>query len=147
MNDTWVVDASVVVKWFLPESDTAEATDILHQIRRGHAHAVVPELLLAECANVIWKRVVQGSISAADASMIVEAVVESPFQVERTAPLLPTAFAIAVETHCTVYDAIYVALAIQVDGILLSADRKLERLMADRPYGERVRVLGRHQSR
>lgn len=141
MNASWVVDASVVVKWFLPESGTAEATNVLRQIRRGDARAVVPELLLAETANVVWKRVMQGSIAAADAATIVEAIIESPFHVERTAPLLPTALAIAMETHCTVYDAIYVALAVQVDGVLLTADQKLARLMSGSPYADRIRVL------
>lgn len=141
MNDSWVVDASVVVKWFLPESETAEAADILRYIRRGDAHAAVPELLLAETANVVWKRVVQGSISPADAAAIVDAIVECPFHVERTAPLLPTALAIAMETRCTVYDAIYVALAVQLDGVLMTADQKLARLMSGRPYAQRIRML------
>ena len=141
MSERVVVDASVVIKWFLPEAGAEEAADLLRDIRRSAVDAVVPELLLAEAGNVVWKRVNQGLISGADAAAIVEAIIESPLQVERIAPLLPTALEIALETGCTAYDGIYVALALQVDGVLVTADRKLDRRMAGTAYATRVRTL------
>ena len=48
----FVVDASVVVKWFVPEIHSDAARRLLtlpHQY-------LAPDLLLAETANTIWKR-------------------------------------------------------------------------------------------
>ena len=49
----FVVDASVVVKWFVPEihSDAARRLLVL-----PHEY-VAPDLLFAETANTIWKKI------------------------------------------------------------------------------------------
>ena len=46
-----VIDVSVAVKWVVEEEGTAEALAIL---RAGKL--VAPELLIAECANILWKK-------------------------------------------------------------------------------------------
>jgi predicted nucleic acid-binding protein len=47
----FVIDASVAVKWVLAEPDSVQALAL-----RQHDLAA-PELLVAECANVLWKHV------------------------------------------------------------------------------------------
>jgi predicted nucleic acid-binding protein len=137
-----VVDASIVVKWFIPEHGEAEALALLNSIRAGDAVAMAPELLLAETANVLSKRVaLRNEITVADASAIMAAVLESPLQIESMAPLAETAFQIALESGCTVYDALYIALAEQVNGVFITADTKLARRMIETSYGARVNVL------
>ena len=46
-----VIDASVAVKWVIEEEDTTQALAL-----RGRALAA-PDLLIAECANILWKKV------------------------------------------------------------------------------------------
>ena len=46
-----VVDARVAVKWVIQEPGTAEALEL-----RRH-QSLAPDLLIAECANVLWKKV------------------------------------------------------------------------------------------
>jgi predicted nucleic acid-binding protein len=46
-----VVDASVEIKWVIAERGTAEALSLR---RRNRLFA--PELLVAECANVLWRK-------------------------------------------------------------------------------------------
>jgi len=48
---TLVVDAGVVVKWYIPESGSDRAAALLETDRR----LIAPDLLLAEVANVLWK--------------------------------------------------------------------------------------------
>ena len=57
MNDQLVVDASVVIKWFYEEDDSAEALQI-----RERYQFVAPDLLVAECANIVWKKVQRGEL-------------------------------------------------------------------------------------
>ncbi|MCW2238242.1 type II toxin-antitoxin system VapC family toxin [Azospirillum canadense] len=63
LGTTIIVDASVAVKWLAPEPDsgTAEA------VAEGRTLAA-PELLLVECANILWLRVRKGEIPRRDAT-------------------------------------------------------------------------------
>ncbi len=53
---TVVVDSSVVIKWFLPEDDSTIAQTIEAQLEKGEVILLAPELLLAEVANILWKK-------------------------------------------------------------------------------------------
>ncbi len=56
---SFVVDASVVIKWFIEENLSAEAEAIL-----GHGEPLfAPDLLLAEIGNVLWKKVIRGEVA------------------------------------------------------------------------------------
>lgn len=48
----YVVDASVVVKWYVPEIYCDESIRLLEGGNELH----VPELLLPEFSNIIWKK-------------------------------------------------------------------------------------------
>ncbi len=48
---TLVIDASVALKWVIDEDDSEAAQELVSD----HALAA-PELLLIECANVLWTR-------------------------------------------------------------------------------------------
>jgi predicted nucleic acid-binding protein len=46
-----VIDASIAIKWVIEEEGTKEALALRNQA------LVAPDLLIAECANVLWKKV------------------------------------------------------------------------------------------
>ncbi len=48
---TLVVDASVVIKWVIEETGTQDALAL-----RRH-RLLAPDLLIPECANILWKKV------------------------------------------------------------------------------------------
>ena len=50
--NTFVIDASIAVKWVVDEDGTPEALAL-----RQRAKLIAPELLVAECANILWKKV------------------------------------------------------------------------------------------
>lgn len=56
------VDANIVVKWFVSETLSGEARQLL--ARRIHLHA--PDLVLSEYANVIWKKARRNEIPDAE---------------------------------------------------------------------------------
>ena len=55
-----------------------------------------------------------------------------------SAPLMQAALEIALRTGRTVYDSLYLALAVQLDSRVLTADEKLYHALKDGPLRERV---------
>jgi predicted nucleic acid-binding protein len=60
--NTFVIDASVALKWVVEEDGTAEALAL-----RRVARLIAPELIIPECANILWKKVQRGQISQHEA--------------------------------------------------------------------------------
>ncbi len=53
-------------------------------------------------------------------------------------PLFPRAFAIANETYRSLYDCLYLSLAIAIDGQMVTADLKFYETLKTGPYGNRL---------
>jgi predicted nucleic acid-binding protein len=66
-----VVDASVVLKWFLPEPDSAAADFLLEKFLNDEVELLAPDLMLVEAASALWKRaMVRKKLSANEATLI-----------------------------------------------------------------------------
>ena len=116
-----VVDASITIKWFVPEVHSAEATRFL----TGPYELSAPDFLLSEAANVLWRKVRRGELDETDAMEVLTDVAESPTDFQPSAPLVERALRIAIATDRTVYDSLYLALALQLGCQLVTADRRL----------------------
>ncbi len=128
----FVVDASVAVQWFFPEHNS-EAADRLH----GKEYQLFsPHLLFLELSNVLLKRVRRKEISISTAGRIRAAIAHSPILVHSDRMLLDPAYALAVQTGCGFYDAIYLALAVNLRGKLVTADRRLYNGLASGPHSK-----------
>ena len=115
-----VIDASVDVKWYVPELHSAEAERLLDSAHDLHA----PDLIVPEFGNILWKKIGRGELTVAQARKIVEAFIDVPLFKYPTAPLLEPAFEGAVQSAQTVYDWTYLALAISLDCEMVTADEK-----------------------
>ena len=101
----YVVDASVAVKWFVPEeySDAASILlDSTHQL-------LAPDLMLPEFGNVVWKKLRMGELAEEEAREIVTTVRTFPIDLFESDRLLESAFELAVGLSRTVYDSMYLA--------------------------------------
>lgn len=116
-----VVDASVAIKWFLPEIHGEAALRLLE----GQYALRVPDLIFSEFGNVLWKRFRKGQISSKEAIVTTEALLALPLQVESSQSLIPAALEIACSAHRTVYDSLYLAVAIAHQCRVVTADSKL----------------------
>lgn len=114
------VDASVAVKWFLPEIHNAAAARLLSNAFTFCA----PDLLAPEFGNVIWKKVRRGELKSEEAIEIVASFGTLPIEYVATKRLLPAALNIALALDRTVYDSTYLALAVSEGCPLFTADRK-----------------------
>lgn len=118
---TLVVDTSVGVKWVVPESDS-DAADRL----RGSGFALhAPAFFLVEAAGVLWKKHRRGELSPTDANACLTTLERSPITWHPDADLIRPAFDIAVRSNRTVYDSLYLALAIRLQARVVTADAKL----------------------
>ena len=118
----FVVDASVAMKWLVPEphSDVAE-----HLLDPAHV-LLAPDLLYAEIGNVLWRRVNRRELQANEAPLLLNGLRQVELILTATPDLVDAALGLALRAHCTVYDAVYLALAIHDDSRLVTADRRLE---------------------
>ena len=117
----FVVDASVVVKWFVPEVHSDAARRLL---TLPHDY-VAPDLLFAETANTIWKKVQHKELTQEDAQRLVADVRGIAVETVSCRALSEDAYALAAATGQTVYDAMYVALAVRLQTLALTADGRL----------------------
>jgi predicted nucleic acid-binding protein len=120
------------VKWFVPEVHSAEARQWRNGPDELHTLAFFFEL---EIANILWKKMRRGELARADADLVLVQVPALPVTRHPEAPLLASAFDLADRTQRTVYDCLYLALAVQLGGRLVTADQRLRNSLAGTPWG------------
>jgi predicted nucleic acid-binding protein len=128
-----VVDASVAVKWCLPaqqEEFVPQAEDLLASYRRSEIRFLVPDLFWAELASGLWKAVRRGRISTERAMSALSLVGDLGIPSIPSADLLPQALFLAMSHDRTVYESLYVALAVQSKSEMITADERLANALA-----------------
>jgi predicted nucleic acid-binding protein len=135
-----VVDASVVVKVFLPEEGSEAATDLLQGSGSPIDPRAAPDLIYLECANIFWKRARRGLLSPDDAQAMLRDLLALPLRIWPPEDLAERALGLALSLDITAYDAAYLGLAEQLDVPLITADENLVRKLGGPT--ERLRLLG-----
>ena len=131
----FVVDASVAIKWFLPENHSEAALRLLTQPHTLHA----PDLIFSEFGNVLWKRVRRNEISKKEADAVLEGLRTLNLQVQPSQTLIPLALEIACGENRTVYDSLYLAAAIALQSPLITADARFFRALIKGPFSTHLR--------
>ena len=128
MKPSCVLDASIIARWWVVGDKpnlAAAARGFLAAHSAGEVAIHVPDLALAEVANVLWKAVRFGDWTPADLTTAVRDLREVGLRVHPTDGLLPAAVELALACHVTVCDALYAALARELGAPLYTADRRL----------------------
>lgn len=133
-----VIDASVVIKLFFEE----EHSDAAEQCVQAAGELLAPDLIWAEAGNVIWKRQRRGDISQEDAAQIAGQILGLPLRTHATADLVADALDLAMRFDRSVYDSLYLALAVKSGSILVSADRRLVNALAVTHLAKHVAWIG-----
>ena len=134
----FVVDASVAIKWFLPEVHGDAALRLLD----ADHNLLVPDLLFPEIGNILWKRVRRGEATAKEAAATLNAFVALPLRVHPCRRLLPLALEIAVRVQRSVYDSLYLAVAVLQNCPLVTADLKLYNTLKSGPLSANLLWVG-----
>jgi len=132
-----VIDASVAVKWLVEEVGSAEARRLSD--RRLHA----PDLLSTECANALWRKTLNGELTAEEAQERLAALGRAPIALSPSNELAPMALGIALDLRHPVHDCVYLALAVRRRARLVTVDRRLlEAIRSSSTYADHARMLG-----
>jgi predicted nucleic acid-binding protein len=132
-----VVDASVAIKWFVPEPLQAQAWTLA----AAPQDLIAPDLLLVEVVNIAWKKQRLGEIDAIVAREIARRIRRGLGRVFPSDALIGPALDIALALRHPVYDCLYLALAERSGYPLVSADARLLRLIAGTRWHKRVLPL------
>jgi predicted nucleic acid-binding protein len=116
-----VVDASVAVRWYLPEDGAEEAESIL----LSESSLIAPELVIAEIGNAVWKRVRKGEVPRGEAVNIVDRALTAFTSLIPLSELAVSAMALSTKLNHPIYDCFYLALALRETAPLVTADRRL----------------------
>ncbi len=132
---TFVLDASVAIKWVLKEPGSDEAERILGR------SLFAPDLFQTEIGHVLTKRVRRAELSE-------EQALTGYRQVVSLVPLIParplgqTAFELSLELHHAIHDCYYLAAAQQSESPLITADGTFVRKLRATGRGRLVHLLG-----
>jgi predicted nucleic acid-binding protein len=130
-----VVDASVVAKWFFPEEYSTESRRLLSPRRT----LLAPDLIWSEVGNVAWKRVRRGEMSAEESTQFIADLIRLPLDTIPTQTLLAPALELAIATDRTVYDCMYLALAMDRKCRFVTANERFVNALSSTPLAKLVR--------
>lgn len=130
----YVVDASVAIKWFIPEIHSEASL----QTRRLRSRLHVPAFMMLELGNVLAKKIRRKELARHEGDVILKEMKQLPLQRHADERLFPAAYRLALDTRRSLYDCLYLALAEAIDGIMITADRKFYAALADGAYGRRI---------
>ena len=133
-----IVDASVATKWLFDEDGSLEAD----RLRDPSYDLVAPDFLHLEVANVVWKRVRQGRLPIDSGGGMLRLLRTAPVRMHRSQAILDVAWEIATRLGRTVYDSLYLALAVTLDGRVVTADRRFYDAVARSAFAESVLWIG-----
>lgn len=132
---TFVLDASVAIKWAMPlarEPLMDESLRLLKRYIAGKVDFIVPDVFWAELGNVLWKGVRQRRWKRDQAENVASDMKARDFMTVSSLVLLPEALKIAFVYNRSVYDCLYAALAVQSKTDMITADERLANALAAR---------------
>ena len=133
-----VLDASVVAVAFFQE----DHADRAHRLLVGEGALFAPDLIYAELANVIWKRHSRGELTPDEAARLLADLRSLPLQTTPCGDLVEAALELALRTERTVYDCLYLALAVRTKSIMVTADKRLVNALAGTPLAKHMASVG-----
>lgn len=132
-----VPDASVAIKWFIPEVHSPAAARLLDE----QFYLSAPDLIVPELGNTLWKKVRRDEITAHEATEIMDAFESVPVEIHPSTVLLRAALDLALALDRSVYDSLYLALAIAQNGRLITADRKFHSVVSASAFAPQIRWI------
>lgn len=130
MAEALVVDASVAVKWHLPdEDDVAAANRLLVAFAAGDLGLVAPDVIHLEVASAITAATLgnRPRISTAEGRAAIAAFLGTAIDTRPGSDLVIAAFGLVQAHGCAFYDALYLALAQRLRLPFVTADRRFYR--------------------
>jgi predicted nucleic acid-binding protein len=100
----------------------------------NQANRQAPDLIVAEVANVVWKKAVRGQVTDAQVHAICAALPRYFEILHPSEALVGSAIRMALALRHPIYDCIYLACARRVGSRLVTADRRLITAVANTEF-------------
>lgn len=124
-----IVDASVAIKWVVPE----EHSDAAFRLLRDGLDLRSPDLLWAESGNILWKKWRRKELTSQEVREILTDLRRYPLLILPAEPLCDLAWEVAQRFDRSFYDSLYLALAMSEACPLVTADRRLYNALGTSP--------------
>jgi len=102
----FVIDASVLIKTVVEEDGSAQAVALLES-----GAAVAPDLIMPECANILWKKIRRGEYTSEEAKLAAQILQRAEFEIAPSRMLTEHAVEYSAMLDHPAYDCVYLALA------------------------------------
>ncbi len=132
-----VVDANIGVKLVVLEP----GRDELFVRISDEPELVAPDWLLVEAGHALWRKAKLGEIDQAKAEAALIALPGFFESLDSVTPLIARAQKLAFDLDHWVYDCVYLALAIDREAVLLTADKKFANAAKRAGHGAAVELL------
>ncbi len=129
-----VIDASAALRWFIPASATAST----YPLPDTDQPLVAPDLFLAEVRNTALVHMRKKELAREQAVAMVSTIDKLMAGYFPMADITEMAWSMALEFDHSVYDCYYIALARQLDTVLVSADQRMIRKFASTTIASRL---------
>jgi predicted nucleic acid-binding protein len=140
--NTLVVDASIAIKWVVEE----DRTDLALALRQ-RARLIAPDLIVAECANILWKKVQRKELSKDEAIIAARLLQSAEVEFVSSRALMESATQLAIQLDHPAYDCLYLALAMESECRFVTADERLvNKIRQDKKRPFRDRIVGLTES-
>lgn len=138
---SYVLDTSVAVKWFANEggAEQSKADQLLDSLGQGECIVKAPELLLFEVASALMLSHKFPSARVADSLAFLDRLKIDVKMLNW--PTLVKAVEIASVCNATIYDSYFLALALETDSVLITADEVFLRKARQLPNIVSLRLL------
>lgn len=115
---SYIVDASVVLKWLVEEDDSAQVAELMRLPLRA------PDLLIPECMNALWKKVERQELHQDEALAAAEVLKKSTIALEPALPLAGEILSLSLRLSHPAHDCTYLALALRTETVFVTADER-----------------------
>lgn len=121
----FVLDASIALKWVLPEQDSDKAIALQTDFENKIHELIAPDTFAIEVAHSLTRTERRGLIQPPEAVLRFQQVALTLPQLYSYLEVLPRAMEIASQARIGVYDCLYVALSEREGCDLVTADQRL----------------------
>lgn len=131
-----IADASVALKWFVAEPDSDLAIALLQS-----QPLAAPDFLLIELRAALWTRVRRNLSSLEDIRRAKNEIAGIGIALRPSSDFVRSAFDIALELSHPIYDCLYLATALGMDDLLVTADQRFLQVASASRYSGQVVAL------
>lgn len=132
----YVLDASVIIKWYSEEEFSDKALEIRDKFFKGKYELALPDLAIYEVSNALR---FNPNFNEEDVIEAVDSLFDIGISIVVPTPkVIKSSVSIAFKHNITIYDAYYAALANEIGFTLVTADSKLHQKIKDMKFVKHI---------